>query len=151
MKGWYCGGLLVLLCCVWVSVAIAAVPNDAYIAGYAAAIVERDFHVPHASVTVQGGIVRLHSDDLSAVDQQKLMNALRTIPGVSRVELLSNGQLAATAAGAPSAPLAVRQDQQQVAADLSSKEEDHFLPQGYLFDQLTADVRWPHFSVAYNY
>jgi hypothetical protein len=33
----------------------------------------------------------------------------------------------------------------------STSTESHFLPQGYLFDQLSADPRWPHFSVGYQY
>lgn len=151
MKSWYGGCLLVLLYLVWFGEARAALPNDAYIAGYAAAIVERDFNIAHASLMVQNGVVQLHSDDFSTVDRSQLMKALRTVPGVVRVEFLTRGQVDTSETGAPKTPLLVRQDQQQIAAELSSTEEDHFLPSGYLFDQLTADPRWPHFSVAYRY
>lgn len=151
MKSWYGGCLLVLLCFLWAVEARAALPNDAYIAGYAAAIAERDFNIPHASLTVQDGVVQLHSDEFSAVDRSQLMKALRTVPGVVRVEFLTRGQIDASETGAPETPLVVRQDQQQITAELSSTEEGHFLPRGYLFDQLTADPRWPHFSVAYRY
>lgn len=148
---WYYGYVSVLLCGLWSGVAQAALPNDAYIAGYAAAIIERDFHISHASVTVQDGVVQLHGTKLSTSDQTALLEALRTVPGVVRVEWLTHGHLDTTVAGAQTAPLTVRADQQQVIAKLSSATEEHFLPRGYLFDQLSADVRWPHFSAAYRY
>ena len=49
---------LALLFCIWVFfftfviAANAAIQDDAYIAGYAAAILERDFRVPSASLQV---------------------------------------------------------------------------------------------------
>jgi hypothetical protein len=155
MKRWYWGYLTILTILLWsmgASLANAALPNDAYIAGYAAAIVERDFKLPQASLSVQDGVVRLRSDDVSTVDRTRLMNTLGAIPGVVRVELLSHNQVTATVEGQQRTPLVVRHDRQQIAAELSASPEDEgFLPQGYLFDQLSADVRWPHFSVAYRY
>jgi hypothetical protein len=151
MKGWHWGYLIILLLGIEVEMAAAALPNDAYIAGYAAAIVERDFKVPRARLSVQDGVIRLHSDDVSAVDRSTLLSTLGAIPGVMRVELLSQNQVTETVDGQQRGPLVVRHDQQRVEAELSSSADDGFLPQGYLFDQLSADVQWPHFSVAYRY
>ena len=150
MRWWQCSCVSILLYFAGVGVGSAAPHPDAYIAGYAAAIVERDFRVPHASLTVQDGIVRLYSDELSGVDRSALIDTLRTIPGVVRVELLPQKSLEATAEGAQPIPLVGRQDPQRGAAELSATE-DQFLPEGYLFDQLMADERWPHFSVSYRY
>jgi hypothetical protein len=150
MKRWQWGCTSILLYFAGVGVGSAALHSDAYIAGYAAAIVERDFRVPHASLIVQDGIVRLYSDELSGVDRSALIDILRTIPGVVRVELLPQKSLDATVEGPQPIPLVGRQNPQRGAAELSSLE-DQFLPEGYLFDQLTADERWPHFSIAYRY
>ena len=97
---WWQWCVSILLYFAGVGVGSAALHPDAYIAGYAAAIVERDFRVPHASLTVQDGIVRLYSDELSGVDRSALIDTLRTIPGVVRVELLPQKSLEATAEGA---------------------------------------------------
>src|SRR5829696_6008038 len=100
MKRWQCGCVSILLYFAGIRVGSAALHPDAYIAGYAAAIVERDFRVPHASLIVQDGIIRLYSDELSGVDRSALIDTLRTIPGVVRVELLPQKSLEVTAANA---------------------------------------------------
>lgn len=152
MKRWYYGGVAILFFFVWIERGSAAVHPDAYIAGYAAAIVERDFRVPHASLTVQDGVVRLYSDELAEVDRAALIATLRTIPGVVRVELLPGRPLDAPTEGVQPIPLVGRQDSPQRSMTRPAPpEEAQFLPEGYLFDQLTADERWPHFSVAYRY
>ena len=65
MRRWYGGVLVHVVCGLWATAVLAAQPTDAYIAGYVAAIVERDFQVPQASVTVQDGVVRLHGVGIS--------------------------------------------------------------------------------------
>jgi hypothetical protein len=147
---------LALLFCIWVFfftfviAANAAIQDDAYIAGYAAAILERDFRVPSASLQVQDGVIRLNSDDLSGVDQQQLVTALTKIRGVVHVELRGQGQLLASASAEPPSSSPLRRDGQAIETDITSTGSK-FLPQGYLFDQLLADPRWPHFSLAYRY
>jgi hypothetical protein len=39
---------MLLICCPVLMPVNAAVPNDAYITGYAAALLEHEFHVPNA-------------------------------------------------------------------------------------------------------
>jgi hypothetical protein len=60
----------------------AAVPDDAYIAGYAAALLEHEFHVRSASLQVQNGVIQINTDDLTGVNQQQLVKSLASIPGV---------------------------------------------------------------------
>src|SRR5258706_3012039 len=75
----------------------AAIPDDAYITGYAAALLEHEFHVPSASLHVQKGIIQINTDDLTGVDQQQLVKSLASISGVIQVELRGQGQLLASA------------------------------------------------------
>ena len=151
MKGWLNSCLSVLLCWGWISEAHGAIASDAYIAGYATAIVERDFHISHASVTVQDGVVRLHSYKLLDSERSALQDVLCTIPGVARVEFLPSTSPTTTVVAQQEPPPFTSQDRRRIATDLSTTDKGQFLPQGYLFDQLSADVRWPHFSVAYRY
>jgi hypothetical protein len=94
----------------------------------------------------------LHAEDLSGVEQDQLVAALAKIHGVTRVELRERQQLLATAQGVggaqPSPPF--RQRDRAIETEAVATEPT-FLPGGYLFDQLSADPRWPHFSVAYRY
>jgi Protein of unknown function (DUF1207) len=146
---WYWG---VGLCCQMSVMANAATSTDAYIAGYAAAVLEQTFHVSSASLQVQDGELQLKVEDLTGVDQDQLMKALLQIRGVRHVELRRRQQLLASTSGnVASAPApALRQHGQAVETEIAGSESA-FLPEGYLFDQLIADLRWPHFSIAYRY
>jgi len=128
----------------------AAVPNDAYITGYASALLEHEFKVPHASLHVQNGIIRVSAADLSGVNQQALVKSLSAIPGVVQVELLGKGEVLSSTPGEQRDPYIRRHPNSALETETTSAEAT-FLPQGYLFDQLSADPRWPHFSVAYQY
>src|SRR5581483_8919712 len=145
-------GLMILsICCFTLTLARAALPNDAYITGYAAALLEHEFHVANASLQVQNGVVRVSAADLTGVNQQQLVTSLSAIPGVAQVELQEgHGQpLSPTSTDQP-VPGVVRHNGSALQLETTSAEPS-FLPQGYLFDQLSADPRWPHFSVAYQY
>jgi len=143
---------------VWVALVLAASliapiaacaangPNDAYLAGYAAAVLEREFRAQTASLRVEGGVVTLNVADLGSADRARVTAALARILGVVRVELREGGP--------PSPPTAVGtgaaergQLQAQVLEDLSIG----ILPGGHLLKPLIADPRWPHFGAAYQY
>lgn len=128
----------------------AALPEDTYISGYAAAILEYKFHVPSTSLRVQRGVIQINTDDFTGVDQQQLVDSLASIPGVVQVELHGQGQLLVSAPG-KQPPLSALQGNGKPGETGSTAADESFLPQGYLFDQLSADPRWPHFSVAYQY
>src|ERR1043166_5773461 len=95
------------LCCQLSVMAEAATSTDAYIAGYAAAVLEQTFHLSSASLQVQDGELRLDAADLTGVDQDQLMKALLRIRGVRHVELRRREHVLASASGeeaSPSAP-----------------------------------------------
>ena len=117
----------------------AAAPalDDPYVAGYAGAVLEREFKLDRRAVTVRHGVATVDGALLTGVDRGKVLNALSTVPGVVRVEVRE-----AAGAGVPLA-----------AADPAAVTTlpTGFLPTGHLFQPLLADPRWPHFSAAYRY
>ena len=134
-----CLGVFVLCLALGVmSRAIAA--DDAYIAGYAVAMLEHEFNVPSAVLQVQKGVVVVAEGSLGNVDRQKLIAALESIPGVVRVEV-QEGTTLPTVSSLPS---------QGVIQKEVPKPESKFLPRGLLVVPFHADPRWPHFSVAFR-
>ena len=61
--------------------------DDAYIAGYAAAVLQHEFNAAKASLLVQNGVVTVEAESLGTVDRTKVQTALESIPGVVRVEV----------------------------------------------------------------
>jgi hypothetical protein len=115
---------------------------DAYLRGYAAAILEREVTIEYRDLSVTDGVV--HADLVAASGSQRELAAelLRTIDGVVAVEFVEPGSSSApAAAGAPPPPESVRS---------ASDPELGLLPRGELFRPLIADPRWPHTSVAYQ-
>jgi hypothetical protein len=120
-------------------VALAApAPEDPYLAGYAGAVLEREFKVPRRAVTVDNGVLTLDGSQLAGADRVAVLKTLSNLPGVVRVEVREAG------ARAP----AVVPD---VAPAAVSALPTGLLPAGHLFQPLLADPRWPHFSAAYRY
>jgi hypothetical protein len=120
-------------------VAVAAPgPEDPYLAGYAGAVLEREFKVPRRAVTVDNGVLTLDGAQLAGADRAAVVTALSDLPGVVRVEVRE------AAAGSP----AVAPD---VVPAAVSALPTGLLPAGHLFQSLLADPRWPHFSAAYRY
>jgi len=124
--------------------------EDSYIAGYAAAILERDFHVSSGAVQVQHGVIIVNALNLAGANRQKIVDTLSTIRGVTRVELQENGKVLASTPTVSPSEAAVQRDARGVGTELASAGPT-FLPDGYLFGQLLADPRWPHFSLSYIY
>ena len=115
------------------SLALAGSAEDGYIAGYAAALLEKEFHLIDASISVQGGIVTVAVDHVAGAQRDRMSAALRRIRGVQRVEVVPKSQ-----AGAPSGA---------VTAPVSEKLPQ-WLPRDLLFDPFHADPRWPHFAAS---
>ena len=138
------------------SAAAAAPSEDAFIAGYAAAVLERDFSLTASTLRVQDGVITLSASDLAAADRARVVAQLEQIRGVKRVVVLEPGvplpptvaplpgvappSTATTPPSATSEPLRILSDWQTGA-----------LPGGVLFKPLVADPRWPHFSAAWQY
>jgi hypothetical protein len=113
-------------------------PEDPYLAGYAGAVLEREFKLHRSAVTVRDGVLVLDGAQLAGADRARVVATLAGLPGVARVEVR---EAAATIppVSPGSAPAAV------------SLLPTGMLPTGHLFQPLLADPRWPHFSAAYRY
>src|SRR5262245_42530321 len=81
---------------VWSALIVAAADaaDDRYLAGYAAAILERQLELPGRAVTVSSGVLTVDLGGLDAGRRDRILAALSSIPGVVEVR----------AAGAPSPP-----------------------------------------------
>jgi hypothetical protein len=115
----------------------AAAGSDDYIAGYAAALVEHEFHLPGTVIQVERGIVTIYVKSLGAEDPSKIAAAVEQIQGVVRADVRE---------GEP----------ENMRGDISARAvtpepESKFLPRGLLFDPLHADPRWPHFGASYHW
>lgn len=126
----------------------AAIPDDTYIAGYAAGVLKHTLMLDIPSLTVQDGVITLPASSLSSVDREKVVRMLSEIPGVNTVRI----------AEATHQPPMVNASSQQPVKQFSGKPAaanaallpTGLLPAGHLFKPLLADPRWAHFSAAYR-
>ena len=95
----------------------AAPTDDAYVAGYVAAVLERQLNVSVSSVRVEGGVVTIDAGDLPHADRLKIITALTGLRGVTRIDIVKGpapAQQAATAEPAgPRVALSVSDPQRQ--------------------------------------
>lgn len=131
----------------WAPSAGAVAPDDSYLTGYAAAILQREFQVTAPSLKVTNGVISLRSEDIAGIDRQKVIAALSTIPGAVRVEILGEEAAAPAAAGSPEGAAPTPGSGPPGS---SPGLPVGWLPPGHLFSRLLADPRWPHFSATYQ-
>ena len=67
--------------------AVAAPADDAYIAGYAAAVLQREFKLIGRSLQVKDGVITVGSEEVADVDRARIIAVLSSIRGVMRVEV----------------------------------------------------------------
>jgi hypothetical protein len=118
--------------------------DDAYIAGYATAIIERELRAGPRPLRVEGGVVTVDGTGLDEADRVRLLEALRAVRGVLRVEVVT----------ALPEPREVRETRVVPGVGRMKVLEDlqtGVLPGGQLFKPLIADPRWPHFAAAHQY
>jgi hypothetical protein len=127
-----------LLCGSPAAVVAAPAGEDPYVAGYAGAVLEREFKVTRRAVTVEKGVLTLDGAQLAGTDRAAVVRTLSNLPGVVRVEVRE---------AASRAPAVVP----DVAPTAVSALPTGLLPAGHLFQPLLADPRWPHFSASYRY
>ncbi len=102
---------------------------DDFLAGYAAAVLAREFQLPSARVTAAGGVITVPHADLGDRDPGRVRRELAAIPGVRRVDFAG----------------------ESAAAEAALEEPRSFLARSpLLFEPLHADPRWPHFSAAWH-
>ncbi|ULA58671.1 MAG: conserved exported protein of unknown function [Nitrospira sp.] len=124
---WFSGG----------SAGAAAAASDEYIAGYAAGLLEHEFHLSEAVVQVEQGRVTVFAARLAAEDPAKIVAALQAIRGVVHAEVRT-------------APRPQAAPGPGVVEAVTPRSESKFLPRGLLVDPLHADLRWPHFGASYH-
>lgn len=128
--------------------------DDNYIAGYATAVLEREFRVASDSLRVRDGVITIHVRDLAGANREQVVTALSHIRGAVRVEIVDAAQqpLMGASGSTPQPSTAATQMQNRKEAKARAlSSESGFLPPGQLFAPLLADPRWPHFSAAYRY
>ncbi len=135
--------VIILLCVP--SIAISAVPDDSYIAGYAAGILKVNFNLELPSLIVNNGVITVPANDLAIEDHIGVLQRLSEIPGVTAVELLDDSSQPTT-----NGTLASTSDGSSIPARNSALFPTGLLPTGHLFKPLLADPRWAHFSAAYR-
>jgi hypothetical protein len=116
----------------------AAPPSDAWLEGYAAAVLERDLRLTIPSLRATQGVITLTAGDVAPADRARVLAALQGIRGVTRVEIVA-GAAPVPREAAPGGPPVVLQEWQTGA-----------LPGGTLFRPLIADPRWPHFAASFQ-
>lgn len=128
----------------WLLLAVVLAPlpagarsDDAYLEGYATAVVERELDAERASVRVRDGHLQLFVEGAEAAALERVVGFLSGLDGVVEVNVieLEPGESApATAERLPARP-----------------EESglRLFPGRELFRPLLADPRWPHFSVSH--
>ena len=132
-----------------VAAAAEAPSDDRFLAGYVAAVLEREFGLPAGAADIRGGVVRLSARGLTGADRGRIVHALARVGGVTRVEVVGEDPpppppppLGAEAA-APAAPAS--------AAVGGKARPAGLLPPGSVFGSLLADPRWPRLSASYRY
>lgn len=132
-------------------VAQAAAPrDDGFIAGYAAAVLEREFDLIDAGISVQNGAITVQAAQLDERTKARVSASLGAIRGVNGVRVIETGAIPAVAAptATPTRP-APSNSAIPVVAPVDAGSQ--ILGRRLLFDPLLADPRWPHFSASYRY
>ena len=130
---------------------VHAVPtDDAFMAGYAAAVLEREFRVSAPSLVVRDGVITLAGSDLAGADTAAVQSALGRIRGVRRVILLTAPAAPAGTATNPAAAGSHRPPSASDAPPAAESPRFEVLPAGLLFRGLIADPRWPGFGTTFR-
>ena len=87
VESWAAFGLVAILV-VGEGSAIAGPTEDAYVVGYATAVLERQLEITGSKVTVKDGVVTVEVRDLASSNREKIAAALSKIVGVVRVEIV---------------------------------------------------------------
>jgi hypothetical protein len=130
----------------------AAPADDAYLRGYATAVLEQTFGIRTPAISVDNGVIRVPASAIGTTDRGQVLAALRRIPGVTGAEIVE-ALPPSTVTAATAAPTAAagRSPHSDAEDDAERAKNNGPFPPGYLFDALLADPRWPHFSAEYQH
>lgn len=125
--------------------------SDAYLAGYAAAVLEREFQRASDSVHVRDGVLMIPAEHLVGADRGRIIATLSRIRGITRVEVLEPASPAGRSTSTLAQTRVAQPRNRSAVTESTSSPVLGFLPPGLLFRPLLADPRWPHFSATYRY
>lgn len=111
----------------------AAPAGDEFIRGYATAILQRDFQITAATLSVQSGVIYIRGLEASDDMRDRLKSSLSSIESVRQVVVAEDGGVAPA------------EGKSEITTEVNV-----FLPRDLLFKSLLADPRWPHFSASYQ-
>jgi len=126
-----------------VTIVHATAQDDAYIAGYAAAVLKQNLKLEIPALSVQDGVITLPVGNLKPADQAEAVRAVSAIPGVSSVQTTESASRPSLGGASKPYPVAGSTTE-------STLLPTGLLPAGHLFKPLLADTRWAHFSAAYR-
>jgi hypothetical protein len=133
------GAVVLALALLALPIAVAAAPpSDAWLEGYAAAVLEREMRLIVPSLRATQGVITLTAGEVPPADHARVQALLQSIRGVTRVEIVG-GPAPVPREAAPDGPPRVLREWQTGP-----------LPGGTLFRPLIADPRWPHFAASYQ-
>jgi Protein of unknown function (DUF1207) len=137
-------GIAAVCCLILAGVVEASPVEDAYLEGYAAGLLSREFGFDFSGIKVRRGVMKVPVGGLEPNDRTQVLQILATIPGVFEVrptDRLANQKIEGSA----------EQDGLRMTGLAgSSIYETGSLPGGQLFKPLLADPRWAHFSAAFR-
>ncbi len=150
---WFCRTLAAITVCASVGVlhTHAQTTDERFIAGYAAAVLEREFSLKSEGLVVVGTEVRYPVRGFGTLEKQQLIKSLSSIPGVTKVTLIENAQAIQTSSTKPVATADQAGDRPTPVNKPSDEPLTFYLDTGRLFEPLLADPRWPHFYASYHY
>lgn len=125
--------------------------DDSFIAGYATAVLEREFNLTASSLSLKDGVITMRAEELEGTNRDEVITSLSCIQGVVRVQVMEPGQQATNGASALAPQLSSATPKGEQGEAENSASNRVILPKGKLFDPLIADPRWPHFSATYQY
>src|SRR5580693_639425 len=133
-------------------------PRDAFIAGYASAVLERDFHLEPTSLVVNQGVITVTTSGLGVAEKASVRDSLLKVQGVQGVifvdatrpaVLKDQTNIPRPASPPATADISTQPGTSAVQTDLSPHPWSFLAPTG-TFDPLLADPRWPHFFATYD-
>jgi len=140
--------------------------DDAYLEGYASALLEQRFELGGVPVRVRDGVLRLDPTLLPKAQRSAIVDALGAIEGLE-IELLAPSAIVPEAGPAEAAPDPA-EDTTEVAGETTGTGDEArelarrenvrlvsnalgVLPREPLFGTLIADPRWPRFSASVQF
>ena len=126
-------------------------PDDRFIAGYVAAVLEREFSLKSEGLVIIDGNVRYPDRGFGTLERDQLIKSIKAIPGVKSVTLYTSSKAVEASTSQPVKVADNVGQTPQPVAPASDEPLTIYLAPGRLFEPLIADPRWPHFFASYNY